>query len=91
MQKEKRLFEKLSIEQKENVKFLKIVNNPIAQKEPCQWQKALENLTPGGSEFSGDLDYCLSYIKENQAYQDGLIKKLMKENKVLKSTIKQLK
>lgn len=36
---------------------------------------ALESLTPGGSEFVGDVQKCLDHIRERRAAADGLIKR----------------
>lgn len=53
------------------------------QKDPCKWEKALVSLTPGGSEFCGDPEYCVKYIKEFQKVQHEFIIKLIKEIKEL--------
>ena len=56
-------------------------------KEPCKWEKALISLTPGGSEFCGDAEYCLKYIKDFQASQHKMIIDLVMEKKVLRKAL----
>jgi len=47
------------------------------QFENNKWEKALVSLTPGGSEFCGDADYCVKFVKEFQASQHKKITELL--------------
>lgn len=51
-----------------------------------QYRKALEGLTPGGSEFVCDPEYCAAYVKKRRDFQHGQILKLTKELKDEKSS-----
>jgi len=46
-------------------------------------QKLLESLTPGGSEFYNDPEYCVKYIKEFETSQHKKITTLMADKKSL--------
>lgn len=41
--------------------------------ENQKWEKALISLTPGGSEFCDDPEYCVKYIKEFQAFTHKML------------------
>ena len=51
--------------------------------------KAIVSLTPGGSEFVEDADYCVKYVKEFQAAQHRMILDLVKEKNQLKDALKE--
>ena len=40
---------------------------------------ALENLTPGGSEYVGDIERCVAYIRQRQTAQHARIVRLTKQ------------
>ena len=46
-------------------------------------QKLLESLTPGGSEFENDPEYCVKYIKDFQTSQHKQIVELVLEKREL--------
>lgn len=49
-----------------------------------RYEKAITSLTPGGSEFVNDPEYCAKHVKEFQASQHRLICELVIEKKKLK-------
>jgi len=46
-----------------------------------QWQKAMHDLTAGGSEFVRDLDRCVKYIKDRQLSQMEITRKTVIDRK----------
>ena len=49
-------------------------------------QKLLESLTPGGSEFANDPEYCVKYVKEFEVDQHKKIMSLIAEkNRLVES------
>ena len=54
-----------------------------------EWEKALVSLTPGGSEFCGDANYCVKYVKEFQASQHKFICELIKEKNQLREALQE--
>lgn len=55
-------------------------------------QKLLESLTPGGSEFVNDPEYCVKYVKDYQESQLRSIKNLvLQKNKLIKENLELLK
>ena len=53
-------------------------------------QQLLESLTPGGSEFYNDPEYCVKHIREYQQNQHELIVKLVIEKKALMASKNEL-
>ena len=46
-------------------------------------QQALESLTPGGSEFSGDPEACAEYVRRRVAGKEAIIKRMVRERQAL--------
>ena len=54
-------------------------------------QKLLESLTPGGSEFYNDSDYCVKYVKDYEESLLSSIKNLVaQKNKLIKENLELL-
>jgi len=56
----------------------------------CKYQKAmraLESLTPSGSEFVGDVERCLSHVRDRIETQHRLILKFSHQAKELKAKL----
>jgi hypothetical protein len=53
-------------------------------------QKLLESLTPGGSEFFDDPEYCVKNIREHRQSQHEIIVKLVIEKKSLIASEREL-
>lgn len=72
--------------------FTIIASAPELLKENEQLKRLLHDLTPGGSEFYNDPEYCAKWIRESRQenhYQlGGIIKETKKENEQLKKQIK---
>ena len=49
--------------------------------------RALESLTPSGSEFVNDVKMCVALIREREASQHRMIVKLVKENRELRDQV----
>lgn len=64
---------KESIEWSHNITLMKVID------KQQQAMLALEHLTPGGSEFVGDVDRCVAYVQESRA----TMFKVLKTNKLL--------
>jgi hypothetical protein len=58
--------------------------------EEIKWQKALVSLTPGGSEFVDDPEYCVKYVKEYQAFLHDFMVKTCKDKKQLEEKLRLL-
>ena len=54
------------------------------KEERDRYEKAIVSLTPSGSEFVNDPEYCAKHVKEYQASQHGIICNLVIEKKKLK-------
>lgn len=53
--------------------FTKEEMEEYARQKCLKLEKALVSLTPGGSEFCDDPDYCVKYVKEFQDHQHKLL------------------
>lgn len=59
------------------------ISYPAIAIERERYEKAIVSLTPGGSEFVNEPEYCVKYVKEYQQSQHDLICKLVIEKKSL--------
>jgi hypothetical protein len=52
---------------------------------------ALESLTPSGSEFVGDIENCVAYIRRRQTFQHEMIIKAVKARHIAEAEVLRLK
>lgn len=55
--------------------------------EIARWKKALEGLTPQGSEFVNDPERCAAYVQDARTSERSLLKEKVKENARLKRAL----
>ena len=55
--------------------------------EKEKWRLALEGLTPGGSEFVNDVDYCVDYLQRQRAVQHSNLSNAVKQRKKLEAAL----
>jgi hypothetical protein len=53
--------------------------------------RALESLTPSGSEFVNDVERCLSFVRQHQESRWTFLKKMVLENRQLREELDSLK
>lgn len=49
-----------------------------------EWQRALESLTPGGSEFCGDAEACLAHVRQRLDTSHERGKKIVRLRRVMR-------
>lgn len=69
----------------ERIKAKKLVEEAELKAE--MWERALCSLTPGGSEFAGDPEYCVRVIREQRMTQHQLLVDTIKELKAAKEAL----
>jgi hypothetical protein len=59
--------------------------------ERDKWRIAMENLTPGGSEFHKDLDRCVTYVRERFDMEHKWVLKAVADKKAVESELVKLR
>jgi hypothetical protein len=76
-----------SIEQPEPAITKLIVDSVAIEKDRDRWRRALNDCTPGGSEFARDPDYCKKYVQERRDSLWKLNVKFVMENRDLREAL----
>ena len=64
-----------------------ILDSVTLEKDRDRWRRALNNLTPGGSEFASDPDYCVEWVKTARNNIWETAKKNVIENRKLREAL----
>lgn len=64
-----------------------VVESVALEKDRDRWRRALNDCTPGGSEFARDPDYCVEWVKKSQNNLWESVKKYVIENRKLRKTL----
>jgi hypothetical protein len=64
-----------------------VLHDLAMEKDRDRWRRALNDCTPGGSEFADDPEYCKAYVRNRQDTIWQLSRKTLLENRELRRVL----